>query len=73
MLLQVVPKDDAMEKLTAVVVARKGALEELMRERIDMIIQASSMRNRWPRWVRHYRSEAVRFESGIGMVSARER
>ncbi len=52
----------------------KGALEELMRERIRTTIEGIIEEELVaPRWERHDRSDAVRFEAGIGMVSASER
>jgi len=51
----------------------KGALEELLRERLRATIQGLIEEELVAALVRHDRSEAVRFELGFGMVSARER
>ena len=51
----------------------KGALEELMRERIRTTIEGIIDEELVAASGAARCSEAVRFESGIGMVSARER
>ena len=51
----------------------KGALEELMRERIRATIEPSSMRNWRRRWVRHDRSGSAQFELATGTASAHAR
>ena len=68
-----VPEDDAMESDSRSAGPGKGALEELMRERIRASSRASSLRNWRRRWVRQHRSGSARFELATGTASAHAR
>jgi hypothetical protein len=65
-----VPEDDAMETDSRSGWQGKGALEDLMRERIGPRSKPSSKKNWRPRWVRQSHNGWVRSAPAIGTASA---